>query len=90
MQPVQRFVSRCAGAKSPKSRPQPGKGSPDRMEDRLSEYFDQVWNLDDQNVTKERNAIAEHIHHVLQGIHLITRAKSDEMEELQESWMNKI
>ena len=30
MQPVQRFVSRCAGAKSPKSRPQPGKGSPDR------------------------------------------------------------
>lgn len=60
------------------------------MEDRLSEYFDQVWNLDDQNVTKERNAIAEHIHHVLQGIHLITRAKSDEMEELQESWMNKI
>ena len=46
--------------------------------------------LDDQNVTKERNAIAEHIHHVLQGIHLITRAKSDEMEELQESWMNKI
>lgn len=25
MQPVQRFVSRCAGAKSPKSRPQPGK-----------------------------------------------------------------
>lgn len=59
------------------------------MEDRLSEYFDQVWNLDDQNVTKERNAIAEHIHHVLQGIHLITRAKSDEMEELQESWMNK-
>lgn len=203
MQPVQRFVSRCAGAKSPKSRPQPGKGSPDRggitrrfaintckvphicrttfhtkgessavsgeldffsykvsltpdqrsrcisyvlqlckqreklefrlisgrivndfqyvadpnmflsgaasylrldnncpinriamvnnsvMEDRLSEYFDQVWNLDDQNVTKERNAIAEHIHHVLQGIHLITRAKSDEMEELQESWMNK-
>ena len=40
------------------------------MEDRLSEYFDQVWNLDDQNVTKERNAIAEHIHHVLQGIHL--------------------
>lgn len=22
------------------------------MEDRLSEYFDQVWNLDDQNVTK--------------------------------------
>lgn len=60
------------------------------MEDRLSEYFDQVWNLDDQNVTKERNAIAEHIHHVLQGIHLITRAKSDEMEELQENWMNKI
>lgn len=60
------------------------------MEDRLSEYFDQVWNLDDQNVIKERNAIAEHIHHVLQGIHLITRAKSDEMEELQESWMNKI
>lgn len=60
------------------------------MEDRLSEYFDQVWNLDDQNVTKERNAIAEHIHHVLQGIHLITRAKSDEMEKLQESWMNKI
>lgn len=60
------------------------------MEDRLSEYFDQVWNLDDQNVTKERNAIAEHIHHVLLGIHLITRAKSDEMEELQESWMNKI
>lgn len=60
------------------------------MEDRLSEYFDQVWNLDDQNVTKERNAIAEHIHHVLQGIHLITRAKGDEMEELQESWMNKI
>ena len=60
------------------------------MEDRLSEYFDQVWNLDDQNVTKERNAIAEHIHHVLQGIHLITRAKSDEMEELQESWMIKI
>ena len=60
------------------------------MEDRLSEYFDQVWNLDDQNVTKERNAIAEHIHHVLQGIHLITRAKSDGMEELQESWMNKI
>lgn len=60
------------------------------MEDRLSEYFDQVWNLDEQNVTKERNAIAEHIHHVLQGIHLITRAKSDEMEELQESWMNKI
>lgn len=60
------------------------------MEDRLSEYFDQVWNLDDQNVTKERNAIAEHIHHVLQGIHLITRAKSDEMEELQETWMNKI
>lgn len=60
------------------------------MEDRLSEYFDQVWNLDDQNVTKERNAIAEHIHHVLQGIHLITRAKSDEMEELQESWMSKI
>ena len=59
------------------------------MEDRLSEYFDQVWNLDDQNVTKERNAIAEHIHHVLQGIHLITRAKSDEMEELQETWMNK-
>lgn len=32
MQPVQRFVSRCAGAKSPKSRPQPGKGSPDRGE----------------------------------------------------------
>ena len=30
MQPVQRFVSRCAGAKSPKSRPQPGRGSPDR------------------------------------------------------------
>ena len=30
MQPVQRFVSRCAGTKSPKSRPQPGKGSPDR------------------------------------------------------------
>lgn len=60
------------------------------MEDRLSEYFDQVWNLDEQNVTKERNAIAEHIHHVLQGIHLITRAKSDEMEELQETWMNKI
>lgn len=60
------------------------------MEDRLSEYFDQVWNLDEQNVTKERNAIAEHIHHVLQGIHLITRAKSDEMEELQENWMNKI
>lgn len=60
------------------------------MEDRLSEYFDQVWNLDDQNVTKKRNAIAEHIHHVLQGIHLITRAKSDEMEELQETWMNKI
>lgn len=30
MQLVQRFVSRCAGAKSPKSRPQPGKGSPDR------------------------------------------------------------
>lgn len=26
------FVSRCAGAKSPKSRPQPGKGSPDRGE----------------------------------------------------------
>lgn len=24
------FVSRCAGAKSPKSRPQPGRGSPDR------------------------------------------------------------
>lgn len=47
-----------------------------------------IW--DDQNVTKERNAIAEHIHHVLQGIHLITRAKSDGMEELQESWMNKI
>ena len=47
-------------------------------------------NNSDQNVTKERNAIAEHIHHVLQGIHLITRAKSDEMEELQESWMNKI
>lgn len=46
--------------------------------------------MDDQNVTKERNAIAEHIHHVLQGIHLITRAKGDEMEELQESWMNKI
>lgn len=23
-------------------------------------------------------------------VHLITRAKSDEMEELQESWMNKI
>ena len=40
-------------------------------------------------MTKERNAIAEHIHHVLQGIH-DTRAKSDEMEELQESWMNKI
>lgn len=32
MQPVQRFVSRCAGAKSPKSRPQLGKGSPDRGE----------------------------------------------------------
>lgn len=30
MQPVQRFVSRCAGAKNPKSRPQPGRGSPDR------------------------------------------------------------
>ena len=35
MQPVQRFVSRCAGAKSPKSRPQPGKGSPDRGEHNL-------------------------------------------------------
>ena len=30
MQPVQRFVSRCAGAKSPESRPQPGRGLPDR------------------------------------------------------------
>lgn len=30
MQPVQRFVSRCAGAKSHESRPQPGRGSPDR------------------------------------------------------------
>ncbi|MFQ8907315.1 MAG: hypothetical protein ACLR7K_09905 [Subdoligranulum sp.] len=35
------------------------------MEDCLSEYFDQVWNLMSRT-TKERNAIAEHIHHVLQ------------------------
>lgn len=46
-----------------------------RIEERLSDYFEQIWNFDEQNVTKERHEIAMHIDHVLQGVRLISGAK---------------